>query len=141
MSGGSLSYGGVAFDRVGRVLLREPSGHFDDYVWTFPKGRPNSDETPEETALRETLEETGVGCKVVARIPGSFRGGTGENVYFLLHPDGRYVPPDGETWCVRWATADEAHELIAKSRNEVGRKRDLAVLRAALELHRGNGAH
>ena len=140
MNAGSVSYGGVVFDDEGRVLLREPRGHFDGYVWTFPKGRPDGDETPEETALRETLEETGVGCEVVEEISGSFRGGTGNNVYFLMRPNGRYVPPDDETWCVRWAAPDEAQELITKSRNNRGRERDLAVLKAARDLHRGTGA-
>jgi 8-oxo-dGTP pyrophosphatase MutT (NUDIX family) len=30
--------------------------------WTFPKGTPEQGETGIETALRETKEETGVGC-------------------------------------------------------------------------------
>ncbi|MGH9919477.1 MAG: hypothetical protein ACRD6W_11505, partial [Nitrososphaerales archaeon] len=34
-------YGGVVFNLAGAVLLREPKNHFDDYVWTFPKGRPD----------------------------------------------------------------------------------------------------
>jgi hypothetical protein len=44
-------------DAAGRILLREPSGHFDGYVWRFRKGRPEGGETPEETALRETCGE------------------------------------------------------------------------------------
>ncbi len=30
------------------------------YVWTFAKGRPDPGETPEEAAIRETEEETGL---------------------------------------------------------------------------------
>lgn len=53
-----------------RIPLREPSGHFDGYVWTFPKGRPEGGETtPEETALRETCGETGVLAEIIGRIP------------------------------------------------------------------------
>lgn len=37
MSGLKLAYGGVIVDTEGRVLLREPSDHFDGYVWTFSK--------------------------------------------------------------------------------------------------------
>ncbi len=57
MTSKELHYGGVVFDTEGRVLLREPSGHYGGYVWTFPKGGPEGSEMPEETALRETLEE------------------------------------------------------------------------------------
>ena len=42
-----------------RLLLRKPTGHFGGYFWTFPKGRIDPGESPEEAALRETLEETG----------------------------------------------------------------------------------
>ncbi|MGH9919337.1 MAG: NUDIX hydrolase, partial [Nitrososphaerales archaeon] len=43
-------YGGVIFNSDGQVLLREPKDHFDGYVWTFPKGAPDMDEHPVETA-------------------------------------------------------------------------------------------
>jgi 8-oxo-dGTP diphosphatase len=58
----------------GRVLLRRPKGDFDGYVWTFPKGRPDAGETPEQAALREVKEETGYSAKVIGKLPGSFRG-------------------------------------------------------------------
>ena len=67
------AYGGVVLDK-GRVLLRRPKGDFDGYVWTFPKGRPDAGETPEQAALREVKEETGYSAKVIGKLPGSFRG-------------------------------------------------------------------
>ena len=42
-----------------RLLLRKPTGHFGGYFWTFPKGRIDPGESPEEAALRETLERGG----------------------------------------------------------------------------------
>jgi 8-oxo-dGTP diphosphatase len=54
--------------------LRRPKGDFDGYVWTFPKGRPDAGETPEQAALREVKEETGYSAKVIGKLPGSFRG-------------------------------------------------------------------
>ncbi|MCS6997880.1 MAG: NUDIX domain-containing protein [Aquificaceae bacterium] len=42
------------------LLVRSPSG-----VWTFPKGLVEAGENPEETALREVLEETGVRGRIV----------------------------------------------------------------------------
>src|SRR5262249_43601458 len=62
----------------------EPSNHFDGYVWTFPKGRPEPGETPEEAALREVLQETGVEAAITDQIPGTFAGGTTDNVYYLM---------------------------------------------------------
>jgi hypothetical protein len=70
------AYGGVVVDADRRILLRRPNGDFDGYVWTFPKGRPDAGETPEQAALREVKEETGYSAEVVGKVPGSFRGGT-----------------------------------------------------------------
>jgi predicted NUDIX family NTP pyrophosphohydrolase len=47
-----------------RVLLAHPGGPFwrnrDAGAWTIPKGAPNDDEGPEDTARREFEEELGV---------------------------------------------------------------------------------
>jgi 8-oxo-dGTP pyrophosphatase MutT (NUDIX family) len=133
-TGKRMAYGGVVIDGEGRVLLREPRGHYDGYVWTFPKGRPNDGETPEAAALREVQEESGVLVEIVKRIPGSFEGGTTENVYFLMRPLAETGRFDKETLAVRWATREEAQQLIQKTSNSKGRKRDLEVLKAAFAL-------
>ena len=83
------AYGGAVFDGAGRVLLREPANHFGGYVWTFPKGKSDKGETPEQAALREVLEETGCTARILAPIPGDFAGDTTANHYFLMveaHP-------------------------------------------------------
>lgn len=134
-----IAYGGVVFDSAGKLLLREPRGHFDDYVWTFPKGRPDKGETPEMAALRETREETGAEPRIIGLIPGEFEGGTTQNRYYLMTaPDGSggVASNDRETASVRWATPEEARELIMKTTNAKGRKRDLAVLEAGIKAHR-----
>lgn len=128
------AFGGVVIDDQGRVLLRRPSGDFDGYVWTFAKGRPNPDESPEQAARRETLEETGVAAETVEAIPGSFKGGTSVTTYYLMRPVGAGQKPDKETAEVRWVAAAEAPALIQRTRNAVGRERDLKVLAAALKL-------
>lgn len=137
MSGKAIAYGGVVVDSRGSILLREPSNHFDGYVWTFPKGRPSPGETPEQTALRETQEETGVLAEVVAEIPGTFAGGTTDNVYFVIRPTGVSGDPENETANVRWvATLERAREMIGETTNPLGRARDLWVLEAALAVLR-----
>jgi 8-oxo-dGTP pyrophosphatase MutT (NUDIX family) len=127
-----VAYGGVVIDAENRVLLREPSKHFDGYVWTFPKGRPDKGkvETPEEIALREVEEETGYKAAITGALPGCFEGGTTMNSFFLMAPVGNPGKFDKETASIRWATFDEAAGLIAQTTNAKGRKRDLAVLAA-----------
>ena len=130
------SYGGVLFDDHGRVLLREPTKHFDGYVWTFPKGRPDGAPSAEASALREVLEESGYHAQIIGRVPGRFAGGTGQNVYFIMQPRGPAGQHDAETESVRWVSPDEAVEMIQQTTNAIGRKRDLAVLEAAVAEYR-----
>lgn len=130
----AAKYGGVVFDAAGRVLLREPTNHYDGYVWTFAKGDPDARETPQQTALREVREETGVEAEIVGVVPGVFAGGTGTCAYFLMDRVAELSLGSSEkreTAQTCWATEAEAKKLIAKTTNTVGRKRDLAVLAAA----------
>ncbi len=55
-----FSAGGVLFKDELVLLIKNPSG-----VWTFPKGNIEEGETPEEAALREVLEETGVRGRIL----------------------------------------------------------------------------
>jgi 8-oxo-dGTP pyrophosphatase MutT (NUDIX family) len=125
------AYGGVVINQTGRILLRRPKGDFDGYVWTFPKGRPDAGETPEQAALREVKEETGYSAKVVGKLPGSFKGGTSETEYFLMSLVGSPSSFGAETSAIQWVTFDKAEKLIRMTMNETGQVRDLSVLRAA----------
>jgi len=134
--GMKVAYGGVLFNAEGKVLLREPRGHYDGYVWTFPKGRPDPGESPIATALREVKEETGVQARVLAPIPGDFAGGTTINRYFLMTQEGTTTPisaDDPETSSVCWVYPEEARAFIEKTTNPKGRQRDFAVLEAAIK--------
>ena len=131
-------FGAVVFDHDNRVLLREPANHFDGYVWTFSKGAPDPDEHPVETALRETLEETGYKPFIIGHLPEGFQGGHVASVnYFYLafdttgQVDTRAMDKNGETSSARWVTHDEAQDLISQSTNTQGRERDLRTLEAA----------
>jgi 8-oxo-dGTP pyrophosphatase MutT (NUDIX family) len=135
----AAKYGGVVFDQDGLVLLREPTNHFDNYVWTFAKGAPDGHETPQQTAIREVREETGVEAEIIGLVPGVFAGGTGTTVYFMMRclaeqPLGSKAKR--ETAQIRWVSEHEAKELIAETTNAKGRKRDLAVLAAAYKAWR-----
>jgi 8-oxo-dGTP pyrophosphatase MutT (NUDIX family) len=129
------AFGGVLVDDHGRFLLREPDGHYDGYVWTFPKGKPDQGESPEQAALREVKEETGYQALIVSKLPGRYEGGTTVNEYFLMSPVGEPGPFDKkETQATRWVSGAQAETLIAMTTNAVGRKRDLAVLKSAVQF-------
>ncbi len=130
------AYGGVVIDLCGQVLLREPAEYNRGVAWTFAKGKPKPGETPEETALREVWEETGVRAKILGRISGSFDGSRTRNQYFLMLPLEITCAYDGETLAVRWADQEQAAMLISMSSRPRRRARDLQVLQAAFALFR-----
>lgn len=123
------AYGGVLFDSQGRTLLREPTNHFGGYVWTFAKGTPTGNETPEQTALREVLEETGYACQVIGVIPKAFKGTTSAaSAFFLMEPFAAQGAFSDETSQTRWVDIDEARQMIGLTTVPAGVTRDLAVL-------------
>ncbi|TDE86698.1 NUDIX hydrolase [Deinococcus sp. S9] len=76
--------GGVVLDGAGRVLLvRYRSG-----AWAFPKGHLEAGETPEQTAVREVREETGVSAVPLAPLPATRytndRGEAREIYWFVM---------------------------------------------------------
>lgn len=125
------AYGGVLIDKTGRVLLREPTGHFGGYVWTFAKGRLDKDEAPEQAALREVREETGYEAQIRSLIPTVFGGTTSTTVFFLMTPLGEPLTASDETAKTVWVSFEEAVKLIGLTKTPTGRERDLAVLQAA----------
>jgi 8-oxo-dGTP pyrophosphatase MutT (NUDIX family) len=104
-------------------------------LWALPKGTPDSGETLEETALRETREETGL--EVVVEAPlGSIRyffarGSTRFHKtvhFFLMRPVGGAIElHDAEFDDVRWAPATEAMALLTHDT-------DRTVVERALKL-------
>lgn len=58
------SYGIIPARRVGDswevFIIHQFSKIGNNSYWTFPKGHPEAGETPEQTALRELKEETGM---------------------------------------------------------------------------------
>jgi 8-oxo-dGTP diphosphatase len=130
-------YGGVTFNREGQVLLREPMNHYGGFHWTFSKGAPDPHEAPVETALRETLEETGYRPAIVGHVPGAFQGGVmgSYNYFYVMLNDSVFdeaaMKKNGETNAVCWVSEEEARGLIAESTDQGGRQRDLATLEAA----------
>ena len=129
------AYGGVLIDRDRNVLLREPSGHYKGHVWTFAKGGPDLGEVPEQTALREVFEETGVRGAIMAKLPGSFDASITSNEFFLMAPVEDTGHFDWETLRVKWVTREEARQMISLTTRKKRRARDLAILDAAYSLY------
>lgn len=97
------------------VHRREPR------LWALPKGTPNAGETIEETAVRETREESGLEVRVEAPISSItyffVRGRTRFHKtvhFFLMEPiGGDLALHDHEFDEVRWVELDEALRLMS----------------------------
>jgi 8-oxo-dGTP pyrophosphatase MutT (NUDIX family) len=89
-------------------------------IWSLPKGTPDGDETPEQTALREVTEETGLLVRIVdtvgdihyrfvrdgRRIDKTVR-------YYLMEATGGDLADrDQEFEDVRWFAMAEADALM-----------------------------
>ena len=127
------AFGGVLVREDGKILLREPRGHYGGYVWTFAKGGANAGESAEEAALREVHEETGYRARIAGRLPGVFKGDTSTTLFFLMAPVGPQEPVGPETAATEWVDLQQARALVSKNRTAAGRARDLAVINAVAE--------
>lgn len=113
-------------------------------LWALPKGTPDSGETLEETAVRETREETGLEVEIEEPITSiSYFFVHGRTRYhktvhfFLMRPTGgRLEDHDNEFDEVRWVQLGEALELMthATEREVVQRAAKLLAARTGVEL-------
>ena len=124
------AFGGVLVREDGKILLREPKGHYGGYVWTYPKGRADAGESAREAALREVHEETGYRARVTGRLPGVFKGDTSTTVLFLMAPVGPQGPVGPETATTVWVDLQQAKVLVSLNKTAAGRARDLDVSNA-----------
>lgn len=112
----------------------QASGRFENY-WQLPQGGAEPGESPEETAARELMEETGI--TEVRHLFSSehlnrydwpldiqpiwrarFRGQEQRVVYFRLTGDGRELKPDGREFVdFRWV---KPHQLTSQLHEERG---------------------
>lgn len=131
------AYGGILINDEGKILLREPSNHFDGYHWTWAKGKlDGASDHPADAALRELGEETGYTGQIIGTLKGTYKSGSGSttNFYFMRATGHDPALMDQETNAVKWVSFEEAKKLIGQTTNTAGRQRDLDVL-AAVESH------
>jgi 8-oxo-dGTP pyrophosphatase MutT (NUDIX family) len=108
-------------------------------LWALPKGTPDSGETVEETALRETREETGLEVEIERQLRSIryffVRGTTRfhKTVHFFLMraTGGSTDDHDGEFDEVRWVDLPEALALLNHATERGVVEEAAAVARAA----------
>lgn len=109
--------GGLVFKETAKGKLRVLLVHrprYDD--WGLPKGKADKGETPEETAIREVLEETGHHCRIVAPLGTSryrIDGGVKEVYWYAMRPlpDSPGFKKNKEVDEIRWLSRKKAREL------------------------------
>jgi 8-oxo-dGTP pyrophosphatase MutT (NUDIX family) len=107
-------------------------------LWALPKGTPDSGETIEETAIRETREETGLEVEIIGELSSIryffVRGTTRfhKTVHFFLMRaiGGRTEDHDAEFDEVRWAPIDEALAVLTHATERTVVERALALIEA-----------
>ncbi|WP_018465102.1 NUDIX hydrolase [Calidithermus timidus] len=107
-----LGAGGVVFNPAGEVLLiRDRMGY-----WVFPKGHLDEGESPEQAALREVREETGIEGEVLGNLPSTRytnnRGVEREIRWFLMLGQGPIRLEPGLTGAGFFAL-EEARRILA----------------------------
>jgi 8-oxo-dGTP diphosphatase len=131
--------GGVLIDETGRVLLRKPRDLHKTRVWTFAKGKPEEGETPEQTALREVFEETGVRARIIRPIQMPPEETAITDDFFLMAPLEQTGQFDDETVATVWAAKEEAEELISMTEDLERRTRDIKILQFAFQTFAAAG--
>jgi 8-oxo-dGTP pyrophosphatase MutT (NUDIX family) len=113
---------------AGGVVHRSVNGHIEIVLvhrrhpplWALPKGTPDAGETLEETALRETREETGLQVTIEAPIRaisyvfvrGRTRFHKSVHFYLMRALGGALADHDHEFDEVAWLPVDEAMERM-----------------------------
>jgi 8-oxo-dGTP diphosphatase len=89
--------------------------------WSFPKGKLARGESPEQCALREVEEETGLLCtmgKYAGRTEYVDRRGRPKVVdYWFMRPLGGEHRPTEEVDGLLWVAPGEAHEVLTYPRD------------------------
>ena len=106
-------------DGIEVVLIHRE--RYDD--WSFPKGKADPGETPEQTARREIHEETGFRCELKVPLPQVTyrdRKGRAKEVHYWLATveSGAFVPNE-EVDRIEWVAPEVASARLTYARDAV----------------------
>jgi len=110
--------GGLILRRTGKGNLKILIAHRPSYDdWGLPKGKADKGETPEETAIREVLEETGYECRIVAPLETTrhrMTNGVKEVHWFAMRPlpSSPGFKKNDEIDKIQWVTRNKAVEIL-----------------------------
>jgi 8-oxo-dGTP pyrophosphatase MutT (NUDIX family) len=94
---------------------------YDD--WTLPKGKIEPDELPEDCALREVWEETGLRCKLVRPLGCTAyvdrRGRDKVACYWIMEPRGGRFKPGIEVDRLLWLKVEDAVKRLTYSHDKL----------------------
>jgi diadenosine hexaphosphate hydrolase (ATP-forming) len=131
------SAGGVVFrerdTQIDVLFIKDRYEH-----WTLPKGGLEAGETPEQAALREIREETGITGEMVSLLGSTrywYTNPVGSSVhkvvdYFLVKAiSGEIVPQDGEVLEVTWIPLEDANRIPGYANNRQVVSKAVEILR------------
>ena len=134
-------YYGIIVTETGEVLVREPANHHGNIKWEFYGGKSEHGEKPEDTVVRETLEETGFMTRIIKPL-GQWRDQKNNYYFFLLRPVGVQREWEGygtdvqETWDTMYCNMFDAESLIKKNPDTPYRRVLLAALESTVNYQR-----
>jgi 8-oxo-dGTP pyrophosphatase MutT (NUDIX family) len=99
----AFSAGGVLLRQAQsgpQLLLGRRRRDRDGVTWSLPKGTPDGDETPEQTALREVREETGLEVNIVDSVG---------DIHYRFTRDGRRIDKTVRYFLMEATGGDLAH--------------------------------
>ena len=119
------SAGGVVYRRGGRGTEVALISVGEEERWQLPKGLVGRNESPEEAALREVREETGLECEIVSPLETVeywyFSKGSARRVrfhkrvhfYLMRYLSGDTEGHDDEVNEARWVESEDAAAMLA----------------------------
>jgi ADP-ribose pyrophosphatase YjhB (NUDIX family) len=106
----------VLIEKAGRYLLIKEAAPKWEEKWFFPGGNVKDGESPEEGAIRETMEEAGCGVTLNGIVymryyPSFFEGKIHIFYAATLVGDGIKITGDKHSLSVKWFTYEELAKL------------------------------